>query len=148
MKTLSIRWQRLLSGGQTCPRCGSTEAEVDKAIGVLRQSLTPLGVNVVLEKAELSVEQFAKDTLQSNSIRINGRLLEDWIGGQTGQSECCDVCGPNDCRTMTVGSEVYEVIPAEVVVTAGLLAVAQMLGPKTCGCDPANNHSENGCCPK
>ncbi|MBE0504744.1 MAG: DUF2703 domain-containing protein [Desulfuromonadales bacterium] len=39
---------------------------------------------------------------------INGKLLEEWIGGQTRQSQCCDVCGPNDCRTMAVdGCRLY-----------------------------------------
>lgn len=145
-KTLTIRWQRLVDSGQTCPRCGSTEAEVNRAIGVLRQSLAPLGVAVVLEKGELSVEQFAQDTLQSNTIRINDRLLEDWLGVQTGQSECCDVCGPNDCRTMNVGGEVFEVIPADLVVRAGLLAAAQMLSSGACACNPADSRPNNGCC--
>lgn len=129
MKTLSITWQRLLSDGQTCPRCGSTETEVDKAADALKQSLTPLRINIVLEKSELSAEQFAKNTLQSNTIRINGRLLEDWLGARAGQSKCCDVCGPNDCRTLDAGGEVYEVVPAELIIKAGLLAAAQLLGP-------------------
>lgn len=145
-KTLTIKWQRLLDDGQTCPRCGSTEAEVDKAVTALRQSLALLGVEVVLEKGELTVEQFAQDTLQSNAIRINDRLLEDWVGGQTGQSLCCEVCGPNDCRTMAVEGEVFEVIPAELVVRAGLLAAAQMLGSGTCSCDSGEGQPEGGCC--
>ena len=145
-RTLTITWQRLLDDGQTCPRCGSTEAEVDKAATALRQSLALLGVEVVLEKGELSVEQFAQDTLQSNTIRINGRLLEDWLGAQTGQSQCCDVCGPNDCRTLVVGGEIHEVIPAELVVKAGLLAAAQMLALGACSCRPADSRPESGCC--
>ncbi|BCS51888.1 DUF2703 domain-containing protein [Geobacter sp. SVR] len=127
MKTLSITWQRLLDDGKTCPRCGSTEIEVEKAVALLTQSLAPLGITVVLAKSDLNAEQFAKDTLQSNRIQIDGKLLEEWIGGETGQSQCCEVCGPNDCRTMTVESEVLEVIPAELIVKAGLLAAAQIL---------------------
>jgi hypothetical protein len=30
-KSLVISWQRLISNGDTCPRCGSTEDELDKA---------------------------------------------------------------------------------------------------------------------
>lgn len=146
MKTLTVTWQRLLDDGQTCPRCGSTEAEVDKAVTVLRQSLALLGVEVALEKGELSVAQFARDTLQSNTIRINGRLLEDWLGATAGQSECCDVCGPNDCRTLEVDGEIHEVIPAELVVKAGLLAASQMLDSGTCTCSPAASRPKNDCC--
>lgn len=147
-KTLTIKWQRLLSEGQTCPRCGSTEAEVEKAVMVLGQTLEPLSIEVVLEKGGLSIEQFKQDTLQSNMVWINGRLLEDWLGAQTGQSECCDVCGPNDCRTMDVGGEVYEVIPADLIVKAGLLAAAQLLGQENCGCSPPATRLSGGCCPR
>jgi hypothetical protein len=148
MKTLTIAWQRLLADGQTCPRCGSTENEVEKAVALLTQSLAPLGVAVVLEKSELSNEQFAQAPLQSNAIRIDGKLLEEWVGGKTGQSPCCDVCGPNDCRTVAVGSEVFEVIPTELIVKAGLLAAAQLFGREECDCYPAAVWPSGGCCPK
>ncbi|MDI9627737.1 MAG: DUF2703 domain-containing protein [Acidobacteriota bacterium] len=66
--------------------------------------------------------------LESNQILLNGRTLEQWLGGQTGQSQCCDVCGPNDCRTVSVDGVSYESIPAELIVRAGLLAAAEQLG--------------------
>lgn len=141
MKTLKIKWQRLMFEGQTCPRCGSTGEEVEKAVTGLKEALRPLGIDVVLEKSEISNEQFKSDTLQSNMIWINDRLLEDWIGGITGQSQCCDVCGPNDCRTVSVGQDVYEVIPSELIIKAGLLAASQLLGPESCECGDTN------CCP-
>jgi len=143
MTTLSIHWQRLLSQGQTCPRCGSTEAELDRAVAILRQSLTPLGIEVLLEKGELSVSEFKQDTLQSNSIRINDRRLEDWLGARSGQSQCCDICGPNDCRTLEFEDEILEVVPADLIVKAGLLAVAQRLGQGQCGCAPGQGEP---CC--
>ncbi len=141
-KILTITWRRLLAGGETCPRCGATEAEVDTAVTLLRQSLEPLGFEVSLVKQELTMMQFKQDTLQSNSIRINGRLLEEWLGGSTGQSVCCDVCGSNDCRTVEVKGDVYEFIPADLVVKAGMLAAAQLMG----ACDCANDQPEHSCC--
>lgn len=147
MKTITIAWQRLLSDGQTCPRCGSTETEIEKAFSVLKESLAPQGVNVVLEKGELTAEQFAQNTLQSNSILINGKLLEEWIGGQTGQSQCCDVCGPNDCRTMAVDGDVHEVIPSALIIKAGLLAAVELLGKEACDCYPPAIWPGGGYCP-
>lgn len=144
-ETVTITWQRLLSEGETCPRCGSTENEIDKAVTLLKKSLDPLRVEVILEKCELTVEQFKQDTLQSNSIRINGRLLEEWLDARTGQSECCAVCGPNDCRTMEVGRDVYETIPANLIVKAGLLAAAQLLGNDGCDCDSFKGQPTCGC---
>ena len=145
-RRLTISWQRLLSQGVTCPRCGSTETEVVNAVAALTSALAALDIEVFLEKKALSSDEFRQDTLQSNAIWLNDRLLEDWIGGQTGQSECCDVCGPNDCRTMDVGGEVYEVIPAELIVKAGLLAAAQLLGQGKCACNPPANQTVGGCC--
>ena len=49
-KELIISWQRLLLEGETCPRCGTTEAEVEKSFASLTSALAPLGVEVILEK--------------------------------------------------------------------------------------------------
>lgn len=131
MKTLKIKWQRLIYDEQTCPRCGSTEQEVEKAVSILRESLRPVGIRVVLEKGELTEAEFKKDPLESNKILIKGRPLEDWIGGKTGQSQCCSVCGTSDCRTIGVGGEVYEAIPVDLIIRAGLIAAAELPGPET-----------------
>jgi hypothetical protein len=128
-KTLTLKWQRLLSEGQTCRRCGVTEVEIEKAMVALKKAFSPLGIDVILEKDELSIEEFKKDTLQSNMIWLNGRLLEDWIEGKPGKSQCDDVCGLHECRTVGVEEEVYETIPAELIVKAGLLAASQLLDP-------------------
>ena len=53
--TLKIKWKRLISKGETCPRCGSTEEELRKAVSTLKKSFAPLGIKVILEKEELSV---------------------------------------------------------------------------------------------
>lgn len=126
-KTLDIKWQRLISKGETCPRCVSTEKEIEKAVSTLKQSLAPLGIEVTLEKEELSVLRFKKDPLQSNQIWINNRLLEECIGGSVAQSPCCDVCGPSECRTVEIGGLVYETIPSEIIIQAGLAAASQLV---------------------
>lgn len=58
MKTLTIRWQRLVAGGETCPRCEGTGEEVRKAAGVLGRALEPLGIEVVLDEAEIELPDF------------------------------------------------------------------------------------------
>lgn len=119
-KTLTITWQRLISDNKTCPRCSSTEDELDKAVQKLKESLSPLGIAIEVKKTEIALEQFKKDPIQSNKILFNGKTLEDLIGGQTGQSRCCDVCGDNECRTLEVNGESHEVITADLIVKAGL----------------------------
>jgi len=122
-KKLVISWQRLISDGNTCPRCGSTEDELDKAVLQLKEKLNPLGIEVILEKTELSLEEFKKDPIQSNKILFNGKPLEDLIGAETGQSQCCDICGDKKCRTVETKEESRETIPADMIVRAGLIAV-------------------------
>jgi hypothetical protein len=117
-----------MADGQTCPRCGSTGQEVKKASRSLEQSLAPLGTKVVLENHELTPGAFQQDPSKSNRILINGRPLEEWLGFRVGQSLCCGPCGDSECRTLETGGQVYETIPADLIVKAGLLAAAQMAG--------------------
>ena len=117
-KKLVITWQRLISKGNTCPRCNSTEKELYKAISQLKKK----GIEVVLEKKELTLKEFNKNPVQSNKILFNGKLLENLIGAETGQSQCCNVCGDKECRTLEIGKESYEMIPSDMIVRAGIIA--------------------------
>jgi hypothetical protein len=138
MKILKIDWQRLLTDGKTCSRCGATEQEVERASRNLEKSLAPLGIKVVLEKREITPEAFQKDPSRSNSILLNGRPLEEWLGLKVGQSPCCGPCGDAECRTLESRGQVYETIPAELIIQGGLRAASQLVNPQ----------AENPCCPK
>ena len=137
MKTLKIQWQRLVIDDQTCQRCGATEAEVDKAYQSLKQSLNPLGIEVVLEKRAIKQADFEKNPSQSNLILIGDRSLEDWLQARTGQSSCCGPCGDAECRTIETQGKVYETIPAALIINAGLIAAGQINNAK----------GSRSCCP-
>lgn len=123
MQPIIITWRRLVDEqGRTCDRCGGTEQELDKALGFLEKILAPTGVTFVLKKEALAAGEFARSPLQSNSILIDGRPLESWLEAETGQSPCCGPCGDAECRTVTVEGMVYETIPAELIIKAGLMA--------------------------
>lgn len=131
VKVLKIEWQRLVDEkGQTCQRCGSTEKEVQKAFQSLKQSFAPLGIKVTLEKKALDPSACAKDVIQSNRILIGGRTLEEWLGAQVGKSPCgfcCAELGDKvECRTVEIGERVYETIPTNLIIQAGLLAAAEL----------------------
>ncbi len=151
MKTLRIKWQRLVDEqGETCDRCGATEAAVDEALQKLKRSLNQLDIEVVLEKEAISPSSFLSAPLESNRIWISGRPLEEWLSATSGKSQCCSACGDSDCRTLIVNGKTYEAGPAELIIKAGLLAAAQLLEtaePAPC-CQPAES-SESGavCCP-
>ena len=127
MNTLTIRWQRLLiENDQTCPRCGDTGETVKKAFKKLKKALAELDIEVELIQEALNLPTFTKDPLQSNCIFIGGKLLEEWIGGTTGKSKCCDACGDSECRTISIGENTFESVPEELIIRAGLLAAAEL----------------------
>lgn len=125
-KTVSIEWQRLVIGKEnaTCPRCGSTEKSLDLAVKKLKR----LGIEANLKKKTMDMTQFSKDTTESNRILINGHPLECWLEAKTGKSKCCSVCGENECRTVELGKNTYEAIPADLIVKACKKAMKKEMG--------------------
>jgi len=133
MKTLEIRWQRLVDeAGRTCERCGATGQSVRAAARQLGESLEPLGIGVRLIQDPVGPAAFSADPSQSNRIWIAARALEQWLGAGVASSPCCTVCGEAECRTLELGGRVYEDVPAELIVSAGLRAAAEMLASDAC----------------
>ena len=131
MKKLVIEWRRMLDEQkQTCPRCGSTEQEAEKAVQELNQLLNQSEIAVSLIKKAIDPVSFKKDVLQSNKILIAGKTLEEWVGAKTGQSKCCETCGEAECRTVEYADETHEAIPADLIVRAGLVAAARLFDVK------------------
>jgi hypothetical protein len=149
-RTLEIHWQRLVDAhGKTCVRCAATGDAVRLAIERLGTALAPLGIDVVQMTEALDVSRFHANPLDSNRISIAGKPLESWLGATSGQSRCCSTCGGADCRTLEVDGEVFEAVPAELIIRAGLHAAADMLGavPDATCCGPANkSKSTPSCC--
>jgi len=127
--TLTIRWQRLVDASdKTCGRCSSTEQEVRKAYDHLQRLLAPAGLRVELETERMDEAAFRQAPLESNKIWIDGRLLEEWLGGQSSSSTCGGCCGDDtQCRTVAVGGQTYEAIPAALIVRAAVLAAGDAL---------------------
>ncbi len=153
---LSIQWQRLLDQkGETCERCSGTEKELRKAVTMLKRALRPLGMEVTLEKDAFGVEK-AKNILDSNRIVIGGKTLEEWLNAKTGSSACGSCCAKLgetvECRTTTVDGTTYEVIPAELIVKAGLKAAAEVMKAPvqstSCSKDRVPCAQGKTCCPK
>ena len=144
MKPLSIVWQRLVdSKGRTCDRCGATHEELEKAVEKLGTALEPLGIEPTIEIREIDSASFAKDPSQSNRIWIDDRPLEEWLSAGVSSSRCCNVCGESECRTIELDDEVFETIPAELIIKAGLLAAANRIGTDS---RDAARKARSGCC--
>lgn len=128
MRPLPIIWQRLVAGGQTCNRCGSTYEQLQRAVVKLKFVLAPLGMEPTLETREIQQASFKADPSASNKIWIAGRPLEEWLGAGVGSSRCCSVCGDSECRTLEVGDSVFEAIPEDLIIRAAMVAAAQSIG--------------------
>ena len=133
-----------MKDGQTCDRCGSTQQAVQDAVTTQRAALGPPGIEPVLHTIMIDEATFQEKTLKSNRITIAGKSLENWVGGTTGSSECCSVCGTNQCRTVEVGGVTYEAIPEALIVKAALRAAAELtetpqqhMCASNCGCTAA-----------
>ena len=98
----------------------------------------------------MSASDFTKDPLQSNRIWIGDKPIEDWLQAKVGKSQCCGACGDSECRTLTVDGKTYDTIPPELIVKAGLLAGATMIGSQPANpWNPTAEWSQEGgaCCP-
>jgi len=140
MQALLIRWQRLVNReGSTCPRCSGTGDEVRRAVAALRPLLWPLEIEPVLEEKAIDETDFQRDPQRSNQILIAGQPIERWLSGQTGQSRCCDECGDNECRTLELEGQSYDVIPEALILRASLVAAAELIQSGTAA-------DKRGCC--
>jgi hypothetical protein len=130
MKELRIVWQRLVTdAGNTCPRCGSTQQEIERALVRLKATLEPMGITPVLETREIDEARFKAQPLESNRVWIADRPFEAWLDGTVGSSACCDACGDSECRTVEVEGTHYEAIPESLLVRAALIAASRLLDP-------------------
>ncbi len=141
MRQMPIVWKRLIKGGETCTRCGSTGRELEAAVAKLATSLRPLGIEPVLETQEIDEEAFKANPSESNRVWIAGKPIEEWLDADVGMSRCCSVCGDSDCRTLEVGGHTYETIPEEQLIRAGLMAGSQMMAP-----GPSRDRGATSCC--
>lgn len=127
MKTLTVRWKRLVNEqGRTCERCGLTGETIQSAVNKLKKALVELGIEVTVKTEALDFPMFSREPLESNRIWIGEKPLEKWIGADVGQSHCCDVCTGSDCRTISIGNNTFEEIPEQLIIQAGLLAAAEL----------------------
>lgn len=127
MKQLPFVWKRLVVNHQTCDRCGGTLQALQDAIARLSASLAPLGIQPVLETQVIESDEFKARPSESNRVWILGKPLEDWLGARAGASTCCSVCGDAPYRTLELNGHIYETIPAELFIRAGLTAAAELI---------------------
>lgn len=79
MKNIKIEWKHYDKEGETCTRCNNTGDNIKLAIKEL-----PKDMNVECTETKLE----AKDMAISNSVLINGVLIEDILGLKSSHNHC------------------------------------------------------------
>src|SRR5512139_3482262 len=107
-RSLVIEATFLRVDGETCDRCSDTQTAVRQAVQALEPALAALGVPVTLVEHDASTE----DLVDSNTVVINGRPLEEWLGAERVSTECpsCgDLIGESACcSALSVSDRVHE----------------------------------------
>lgn len=132
-RSLVIESTVLRINGETCERCGKTVEAVRTAVKELQTVLTPLNVRVTLIE-----HAGAEDDVEgSNSVMINGRPIEQYIGAERVSTDCpsCgDLLGKSTCCPATsVGGTVQESFSVEQVREAAFAAL-ELAGTGGGGC--------------
>lgn len=116
MATITIEWQHLDVGGETCERCKNTGQELRQAIDGLRTECAAKGVKIRFRETLLAPGQIG----QSNAILINGVPLETALPHAEASTSCCASCGDltgrdEQCRTLVHLGQIHETIPGELI---------------------------------
>lgn len=126
MEIIKITWQRLIGkNGETCERCNKTYLNIESALLKLDPIISNLGIKIILEKKELSFEEFEKDPLSSNRVFINGEPIEDILNLKVGKSICCGPCKGLECRTLIENNKETDEIPEKYIITALLTKIKE-----------------------
>jgi hypothetical protein len=118
MRKLKIEWKHYSKEGETCTRCNNTGDNIKKAIEILRRQDKYAGIAFDYTETELSAEKMP----ESNSIIIDGILIENVLGLKASENHChsctCLEGADTNCKTIVDEKRIYEEVPAEFIVLA------------------------------
>lgn len=123
-RTLVIRWQHAVcQNDNPCERCINTPLEIQQAFDDLKTSLSGLGITVTLEEKKIKHHD--------DHLFINDRDVVDLLKGERVKTACAncfdDKGNPRTCNSLKLGDDVFEVIPAELIIKAGLVAASELI---------------------
>lgn len=108
-----------------CARCQGTDTSLDDALAEVSRVLEATGVEVVVNKINVTSEELAiaHKFVSSPTIRVNGRDIQMEV--KESLCECCsDLCGDDvDCRVWVYQGKEYTVPPKAMIIEAILKEV-------------------------
>lgn len=132
-KEIVVETTVLRVDGETCERCNGTIDNARVAVQELKTMLKPLGVEVTLVEHATTIENLP----DSNSVLINGKPIEEWLGAQRVSTECAscgDLCSEESvsCGAVSIGDEVHESYSVEHIREASMTALGAVLSSGGC----------------
>jgi len=161
---LTVSWHKVTEAdGSVCDLSIATRQMVDQASEELSRALAPDNVEVEVET--LTPEKVEGGVCLCNRVLVQGRFVDEWLGAELVKTECSGC--PNQTRCpKTAESDgcggqyeivhqgaTYKILPADLIVTAGMIAASDLTGETIAyrghaGCPKGNCKgcdSRNGC---
>ncbi len=140
VRTLTIAWHKVTEDdGSICDLSTFTQQTVEQASEELSQALAPAGVDIVVKT--LTPEKVEGGDCLCNRVLIQGRYVDEWLGAEMVKTACSGCPNQAGCpKTGGSGSacggqyalihqdETYNIVPANLIVMAGLIAAADLTG--------------------
>jgi hypothetical protein len=118
--------------GKTSGRCTDTVESTRIAARELEETLAPLNVTVTL----IEHDAVSDDLSDSNSVTINGRSVEEWLGAERVLTECgpcSELTGENvRCGAISIEGSVAESYSVEDIREAAFTALNEGCGGGCC----------------
>jgi len=108
-----------------CEWCKGTDKSLEDALADVSNVLKASGVEVILNKINVTTEELAikHKFVSSPTIRVNGRDIQMEVRERLCDS-CGDLCGDNvDCRVWVYNGEEYTIPPKALIIEGILKAV-------------------------
>jgi hypothetical protein len=142
-KQLIIHWQHTVCESKDpCDRCLKAPEQVILACEKLRSALAELDIQVII------IEQTEVD--KGDYILLNQKPLEHYLNGKTVIRACASCLNTGNTQkeynTLELKGTVYEIIPAALIIKAGLLAASELLDAQTPS--PCPNKTTCPVCPE
>jgi hypothetical protein len=121
MQKIKIEWKHFDKKGKTCQRCSQTGKNLIQVLKDLKTEFASRDIQIELKETKLPENRMA----ESNSILINGVLLENIISNAKAGENVCHSCtkliGQPDnccCRTIEHKEKTFEEIPINMIKQA------------------------------
>jgi hypothetical protein len=140
VKTLTIAWHKVTEDdGTVCDLSTRTQQVVEQAAKDLRRTLAPNGIDVAVET--ITPAKVEGSQCLCNRVLVQGRFVDEWLGADVVKAPCSGCADRGACpksaesgsacagqTAMAYQGNTYEIVPANLLMMAGLIAAADMSG--------------------